>query len=74
MAMDVSDYNDYFVLRSSHPEVFYKIRCSYKFCKIRRKTSVPDSLFLIKLQASGRAAVSINSFFTEHLWVTAYVS
>ena len=27
------------------PEVFYVDRCSYKFHKIHRKTSVPESLF-----------------------------
>ena len=32
-------------------EVFCKKRCSKKFCKIHRKTPVPESLFLIKLQA-----------------------
>ena len=34
------------------PEVFCKKRCFQKFCKIHRKTSVPESVFLIKLQAS----------------------
>ena len=32
-------------------EVLCKKRCSYKFHKIHRKTSVLQSLFLIKLQA-----------------------
>ena len=27
------------------PEVFYKKRCSYKFCKIHRKTPSPESFF-----------------------------
>ena len=34
------------------PEVFCKKRYFWKFRKILRKTSVPESLFLIKLQAS----------------------
>ena len=33
------------LLRSSRPVVFYKTRCSQKFCKIHRKTPVPESLF-----------------------------
>ena len=30
---------------SSHPEVFYKKMCSYKLCKIQRKTLLLESLF-----------------------------
>ena len=35
------------------PEVFHRERCSKKYYKIHRKTPVPESLFLIKLQATG---------------------
>ena len=31
--------------RSSHPEVFFKIQCSLKSHKIRRKAPAPESLF-----------------------------
>ena len=34
-------------------DLFYVKRCSYTFHKIYRKTPVPESLFLIKLQALG---------------------
>ena len=33
------------ISRSSRPEVLCKKRCSWKFCKFRRKTSAPESLF-----------------------------
>ena len=44
------------------PEVFCKKSYSYKFHKIHRKTTVPESLFLIKKK---------HTFFTEHLLTTA---
>ena len=62
------------------PEVFCEKRCSWKFHKIHRKTPVPESLFLIKLQALGTLAqvfscefceISKNTFFTEYVWTTA---
>ena len=61
-------------------------RCSEKYCKIHRKTSVPGTLFLIKLQAwvcnlfkkrLWYRCFSVNfarflrtRFFTEQLWTT----
>ena len=39
-------------MRKQFPRGVPKRSCSQKFCKIQRKTPVPD-LFLIKLQASG---------------------
>ena len=41
-----------YLLRSSHRRCFVRKRCSYNFRKIYRKIHVPESLFLIKLQAS----------------------
>ena len=40
------------------PEVLYDKRCSWKFCKIHRKTSLASEIFK-------------NNFFTEHLRTTA---
>ena len=34
-----------YIIRSSHPEVFSKKRCSEKFPKIHKKTPVPEYLF-----------------------------
>ena len=34
-----------YMFSSSRPEVFYKKICSEKFCKIHRKTPVPESPF-----------------------------
>ena len=73
------------VLLKQPPEVFYEKRCSQKFYKNHRKTAVPESLFLIKLQACNFIKIvtltqvfscefwkiSKNNFFTEHLWTTA---
>ena len=58
------------------PEVFYRKRCFYKFCKIHRKTLVPESLFIIKetlaqVFSCEFCEISWNTFFTEHLWATA---
>ena len=33
------------LLEKQRPEVFFKKRCSKKFCKFHRKTPVPKSLF-----------------------------
>ena len=33
------------IAQKQPPEVLYEKRCSYKFCKIHRKTLVPESLF-----------------------------
>ena len=62
-------------------------RCSYKFHKILRRTPVPKSLFLIKLQAQACnfikketvaeefscefCEISRSTFFTENVWTTA---
>ena len=68
-------------MRSSSAEVFCKERCSKKFHKTHRKTPVPESLFLIKLQACNfikkrlrHRCFPVNapkflrtSFLTEHL-------
>ena len=73
------------VLLKQPPEVFYENRCSQKFYKNHRKTAVPESLFLIKLQACNFIKIvtltqvfscefwkiSKNNFCTEHLWTTA---
>ena len=50
------------LFRSSLQEVFFK-RCVLKIRKIHRKTLVPVSLFLMKLQAE----TFNNTFFIEHL-------
>ena len=57
------------------PEVFYEKRCSCKLHQNHRKTSVPESLFLIKSQTRGHRCfpanfceISKNTLFTEHLW------
>ena len=68
------------------PEVFYNKRCSYKFRKYHRKTSVPESLFqpkcrpeacnFIKKESLPHMfscefyKISKNAFFTEHLRTT----
>ena len=39
-------------IQKQPPDVFCKKRCSEKYCKIHRKTPVPESLFLIKFHAS----------------------
>ena len=68
------------------PEVFYEKRYSQKFCKIHRKTPVPES-FLIKLQAQAGnfikkeilaqvysyevCKISQNIFFAKHIQETA---
>ena len=68
------------------PEVFFKKKWSEKFQKIHRKTPVPESLFLIKLQGEACSfikketqaqvfscefcKISKNTLFTEHLRAT----
>ena len=63
--------------------------CSWKFCKIHRKTPVPDSTFnkvaclrpatLLKEEAMAQVfsyefcEIFKDIFFTEHLWMTASV-
>ena len=58
--------------RSSLPKVFCKKRCSKKFCKIHRKTPVPETLSLKKSLWHWWLPVNFakflkTSFFTEHL-------
>ena len=56
------------------PEVFCKKRCSWKFRKIRSKTSVPESLCLSKKRLWHRcftvnfAKFLRTPFFIKHLW------
>ena len=47
------------------PELFFEKRCSQKFCKIHRKTPVPESFCEFW-------EISKSTFFTEHLWSTAF--
>ena len=73
------------VIQRHPPEVFYEKRCSQKFRKIHRKTTVRVS-FLMKLQAPcnfiknetlaqvfscGFCEISENTFFTERVRTTA---
>ena len=46
-----------------------------KFPKIHSTTPVPEPLFSIKLQVEAHefCKISKNTFFAEHLWVTASV-
>ena len=50
---DIKNFYDvaYIYIQMQPPEVFFEKRCSKKFRKIYRKTPVPESFFLIKLQA-----------------------
>ena len=51
------------------PDGFCSKRCSYKFCKIHRKTSVlesPAQVFSCEF-----CELYKDTFFTEHLWTTA---
>ena len=58
----------YFQMQSSRAvKVFFKKRCSQKFCKINRKTLVLDSL-LIKFQAPG-----LKTFFHRTLLMATSV-
>ena len=75
------------LIQKQPAEVFFMKICSSNFRKIHRKIPVPES-FLIKLQAESCkfikkntlaqvfscefCKISNNSFFTEHLWATAY--
>ena len=70
-------------------EVFFKKRCSSNFRKTHTKIPVPESLFnkvagarpvtLLKRETLSQVfpcefcKISKNTFFTEHLWVTASV-
>ena len=72
-----------YVIQNQSPGGVLSKRCSLKFCKIHRKTPVPESLFI---QVAGGACniikndalaqvfscefckISKNAFFTEHLW------
>ena len=70
-------------LPKNPPEVFCKERFSYKFCKIYRKTPVPESVFaglrplaLLKKRLWHRCfpvncAEFLRTHFTESLWATA---
>ena len=74
--------------KKQQPEVFYKKRCSLKFRKIHKKLPVQESLFFlncrpevgnfIKKATLAQAfsyefcEISKNTFFTEHLWGTAF--
>ena len=47
-------------------EVFYKKRSSYKFCKLLKKTPVPESFFLFFVFSFEFCEISENTFFIEH--------
>ena len=49
--LSVRNVNDLY--RSSRPEVFCKKDILRNFAKVHRKAPVPQTIFLIKLQASG---------------------
>ena len=62
--------------------MFYKKRCSEKFCNIYRKTPVPESLYKLQLYLKRNSGTGIfliilyifkSTFFTEHLWMTASI-
>ena len=66
-------------MQKQPPEVFYEKRCCWKFHKIHRKTSVPESQAcnLIKKEETLASVfscefceISKTIFFTEHLWTT----
>ena len=59
--------------RSRRPEVSCQKRCSQKFCKIHRKTPVPENLLLKKSLWHRCFPVNFAKclrppFLTEHLW------
>ena len=63
-------------LRQKQPlNVICKNRCSYKLCKIHRKTPVPEPFLLKKRLWHWCFPVNLdNTFFIEHLWTTASVA
>ena len=71
-------------LQKEPPEVFYKKRYSYRFCKIHKKApvpGVPEYLYacnfietLIQLFSNKFCKILNNTFFKEHLWMTASVT
>ena len=72
------DFKNFFMQTAGCLEVFCKKRYSYKFHKIHRKTPVLESLFN---KVAGLASnfikeetLSKNTFFTEHLWATAFMA
>ena len=63
-------------MQKQSPEMFCKKRCSQKFCKIHRKIPVPDYLACNFIKKESLAQVKFckifkNTFFIEHIWVTA---
>ena len=74
-------------MQKQPPEMFFKKSVLRNFAKLTAKKPVPESLYLIKLQAwpatllkkrlwhrcfpVNFAKISKNTFFTEHLWLTA---
>ena len=74
----VGGHNSVILDRRSHRRCSVKKKCSQKFCKILRKTPVPESLFnkvagpLAQLFSCEFYEISKNIFFTEDLRTTAF--
>ena len=53
-------------IQKQPPEVFSEKRCSQKFCRIHRKTPVPESLFLKKRPWHSRFPVNFEKFLRTY--------